>query len=76
MHNDTLQNLKIGTEATIIGIDRDCRNKLRLLDMGFTKGSVITPLWQSKNKHITAYRIKGTLIGLRTEESRYINIIL
>lgn len=76
MNKDTLQNLKKDTEATITGINDCCRNKLRLLDMGFTKGSVITPLCQSKNKHITAYRIKGTVVALRTEESRCINIIL
>ncbi|MBQ2943852.1 MAG: ferrous iron transport protein A [Ruminococcus sp.] len=76
MNQSTLKELEKGNEATIAGIDCKCKNKLRLLDMGFTKGTIVKPLWQARNMHITAYRIKGTLIGIRSEEARYINIIL
>jgi ferrous iron transport protein A len=50
--------------------------KRRLMDLGFLPGTKITCLFQSPAKDPLAYRICGTTIVLRKEDSKSITVTL
>ena len=74
MQSFTLDKVNVGDTATISGISTECNCRIRLMDIGFSIGSSVIPVWQSFDKSIRAYRVKGTLIGLRCEDAKYINV--
>lgn len=67
-----LNDLKIGDEHIIKVIDADENIKKRLLDIGFVNGGTIKPL--IKNKSMTVYKIKGTVIGIRNDDTKNIEV--
>ena len=46
----------------------------RLLDLGLVKGAKITPVLVSPSKDPRAFEIRGTLIAIRREDAKLINI--
>ncbi len=72
----TLSSLKFGEIGEVIGISRACRKqqRRRMLDFGIVPGTKITNELQSIGKDPVAYKIKGTLIALRKDQSDYIYI--
>lgn len=71
----TLNELSAGESARIIKINEKCGCRFRLMDLGFTCDSDVSPVWIGAKKNITAYLIKGTIIALRSEDAGYINVI-
>ncbi len=69
-----LNDLKIGDEGMIENVCADEKIKTRLLDIGFTRGTLISPIL--KNKSMTVFKIKGTIIGIRNEEVNNIEVSL
>ena len=61
-----------------IGIidELNCNGNIRrrLLDLGLVKDTKITPVFKSPSGDPTAYEVRKTLIALRTEDSRLINL--
>lgn len=49
--------------------------KRRLLDLGLVPGTVITPVFKSPLGEPTAYEFRNTIISIRQEDSRLIEII-
>lgn len=72
----SLNNLKINETATIDNIDNKSNLKRRLEDLGFIKGSKIKCEFSSPFKDPIAYLIKGSLIALRKDDSKYIKVII
>ncbi len=73
---DRLSRLHLGEKAIIRGISRECRgeNRRRLLDLGFVKGTEIAISSISPMQDPTAYRLRNTMIALRSEQAQYILI--
>lgn len=71
----TLDKAQCGHKFIIEDIVDKEPNKLRLYDMGFTKGSIITPLFSSPFSDPTAYEIKGAIIAIRKKQARNINVL-
>lgn len=69
-----LNNLKIGEEGIIQKVSADKNIKKRLMDIGFIKGVKVIPIL--KNKSMTAYKIKGTVISIRNEDTKDIEVYL
>lgn len=69
-----LTNLKTGERGIITSIDENCPMKARLRELGFCKGSHITPIHESISSNLRAYLIKGVVIALRTEDTDKIYI--
>ena len=69
MKNQTLANLPMCMEAYIdtIGVGGELRR--RLLDLGFSTGNSVTPLFQSPLGDPTAYFVMGSVIALRREDA-------
>lgn len=70
----TLQNLPIGKKAIVISLDATGKQRRRLLDLGLIIDSQISALHQSPFGDPVAYDIRGTVIALRSEESKLVNV--
>lgn len=53
---------------------KDCANKLRLEELGFTENCIVTAVHISPFGDPVAYHVRGTIIALREEDSK--NIII
>ena len=71
-----LSSLIEGEHATILGISTECRgaNRRRLLDLGFTKGTLLNLEYMGPNQNPRAYRLRNTLIALRNDQADLILI--
>lgn len=66
-----LSELDSGSLGEVIALDPDCRGfmRRRLLDLGFTPGARVRPDLTTFAGDPRAYRIRGTTIALRREQS-------
>lgn len=73
---DLLSSLDLGEEAEIIGISPNCRGlqRRRLMDLGVVPGSRISAVIKSASGDPMGYRVMGTTIGLRRQQSDQILI--
>lgn len=62
-----LSEIGIGQYAQVIGINGNDKTALRLIEMGFSSGTVIEVLYSAMGKNLTAYKVKNTVLALRTE---------
>jgi DtxR family Mn-dependent transcriptional regulator len=71
-----LSELKPGEEAVVSGISLACRGleRRRLLDLGILPGTVIRAEFASPSGDPIAYRIRDTLIALRDDQTRLIQV--
>lgn len=71
-----LAGLKPGQQARIAALAPECRGaeRRRLLDLGFVPGTQVAAEMDSPMGDLTAYRVRGTLIALRHEQSRMIMV--
>lgn len=80
LQNETIHNLSDlnpGDSAVIYGITADCDNNIRqrLLDLGFVKGANVNIQNISPMGDPIAYCIHETLIALRSDDARCVQII-
>ncbi len=68
----TLQQAEKQKQYVIIDVYAEGRQKLRLYDMGFYKGSLVMPLYECLGGGTRVYAIKDTLIALRQKEAQSI----
>ncbi|MFB3902844.1 MAG: FeoA domain-containing protein [Acidobacteriota bacterium] len=73
---ELLANLNPGETAIVRAISLTCRRheRRRLMDLGILPGTVIEAVLKSPGGDPTAYRVRGALIALREEQSRWIYI--
>jgi len=71
-----LDDLKSGESAQVISISQTIRRaeRRRLMDLGVLPGTVITAELDSPAGELTAYQVRGALIGLRDEQAALINV--
>ena len=58
--------------ARIIFLGNDERMTGRLQDLGFISGAEVSCVLQKARRNIAAYLVRGAVIALREEDSRYI----
>lgn len=66
-----LSDLPTGSSAEIVSLSPTCQGltRRRLLDLGFTPGTRVRPLLQTFAGDPRAYRVRGTTIALRRDQS-------
>lgn len=69
-----LYELPLNKVGTISNLNCNGNIRRRLLDLGLVKGTKITPVFKSPSGDPTAYEIRKTLIALRKEDSKLINL--
>ncbi len=71
----SLDLLPPGASAEIVSVRHDDVMTQRLFDLGFAPESRVDCLFRSASGDPTAYRIRGTVIALRRDDSRRISVI-
>ena len=69
-----LNELPLNTVGIIDELNCNGNIRRRLLDLGLVRGTKITPVFKSPSGDPTAYEIRKTLIALRKEDSKLINL--
>lgn len=69
-----LSSIPIGLSVKIASINKNFINRERLMELGFTKDTVITPLHTSPAGDPVAYCIRGAVMVLRKEDAENILI--
>ncbi len=72
-----LSSLRVGQEASVLDISPACRGleRRRLLDLGIVPGTKIEVELSSISGDPIAYRVRGALIALRSEQAELIHVI-
>jgi len=70
----TLHELKINETGYIKTLNCTDGVKRRLLDLGLIEGTKITPIFISPSGDPTAFKIRGSVIAIREEDTKLINI--
>jgi DtxR family Mn-dependent transcriptional regulator len=73
----TLSSLKIGEEGTILGISKALRGqqRRRLMDLGIVPGTKIEAKLESLTGDPVAYRVRGTSVALRKQQTDKIYLL-
>lgn len=71
----TLYDLEIGSQGKIKEINCNNNIKRRMMDLGIIKGTTITPILKSPAGNPRAYEVRGSIIAIRSEDAKQINII-
>jgi ferrous iron transport protein A len=69
-----LTRLPIGRIAEVVGIKSDGLIRNRLLDLGLVPSTLVEAVRKSPAGDPVAYKIRGAIIALRSEESRQITV--
>ena len=69
-----LNELPLNTIGIIDELNCNGNTKRRLLDLGLVKGTKIIPVFKSPSGDPTAFEIRKTLIALRKDDSKLINL--
>lgn len=69
-----LSAMGVGEAVRVLGISPACRGseRTRLLDLGIVPGSVVEAAFSGPLGDPTAYRVRGTMVGLRREQAEQI----
>jgi len=70
----TLDRGKIENKYIVKSINCDGDIRRRLLDLGIVPSSIIIPVLEAPFGDPIAYNVRGTLIAIRKEDSRYIEV--
>lgn len=70
-----LDELEIGKKGRIKQVNCEKHIKRRLMDLGIINGSVIVPILKSPSGNPRAYEVRGSIISIRNEDAKYIEII-
>lgn len=70
----TLATLPRDAATTVVGLDAACHGfaRRRLLDLGFTPGTSVTPALETFVRDPRAYRLRGTLVALRRDQAEHV----
>ena len=67
-----LTDVNIKTTAEVEGLLSEGNLRERMLALGFTQGALIDVLRKGPKNHLTVYKVRGSKIALRKEESNLI----
>lgn len=70
----TLAELPTYTEGCITAMNIDGEMRRRLMDLGFSSGNTVIPLFKSPFGDPVAYYIMGSIVALRNDEADKIRI--
>jgi DtxR family Mn-dependent transcriptional regulator len=73
---DTLASLRVGESADVVRLSPACRGieRRRLMDLGIVPGTRVSLERRGLTGGLSAYRVRGTVIGLREEQARVIGV--
>lgn len=72
---NTLDKMFVNQKSVVKNIDEKSTMKRRFLDIGLTDGTDVECVLVGYGEEMKAYVIKGTVIGIRKEDARLIEIV-
>jgi ferrous iron transport protein A len=69
-----LSRLPIGSIAEVMDVSAEGATRNRLLDLGLVPSTIVEAIRKSPIGDPVAYKIRGAIIALRSEESRQIKV--
>ena len=76
MQQLSLDKLPLNTEGTIIKLNAKDALRRRFLDLGLVAGTQLKPIFVSPSGDPTAYEFRGSLISIRKDDAKLIEIKL
>lgn len=70
----SLDQLRIGREAVVIGVETAEEYRRRLRDFGLVPGTKVRCYYRGPGGHVTAIWVRGTVVALRTKDLRRIRV--
>ncbi len=70
----SLNLMDLGASVTIRELAGEPETRLRLLELGFTPGQVVTPLARAPFGGPVAVAVRGTIVALREAEASCIQV--
>ena len=71
----SLDRFAIGRRVQITSVSGESDMRRRLMELGFTPGAEVIPLYRAASGDPTAYWIRGTVIALRADDAAKISAI-
>ena len=65
-------DFKVGDFIEVVSVNLLGYQKERMLSIGFTKGAIIEVIRIGPNKNLTVFDVRGAMIALREEETKFI----
>ena len=72
----TLDNVNINSPCKIVSLISESLIRKRLLDLGLIAGTTIKPVHIGPSNNPVAYLIRGTVVALRSEDTKKIIVEL
>ncbi|CAN5571738.1 hypothetical protein BH10PLA1_BH10PLA1_19590 [soil metagenome] len=72
--NPGLDELPIGSWATVVNVSGDRELRRRLLEMGFCNGAMVQAVRRAPMGDPIEFRLRGYLLSLRHEQARHVQI--
>ena len=69
-----LTQLSTGKKARVVNLTARSQKRRRLLDLGLIPDTLVRSIRRSPSGDPTAYLIRGTTLGLRSEETNLVEI--
>ena len=69
-----LNSVPLGEKCVVESLLSNGTHRRRLLDLGFTKGTVVEVVQKSPFGSLRAYEIRGAVIALRTEDTSKVEV--
>ena len=73
---ETLYDVPIGKTVVVEYLNCSGNIRRRLLDLGIIKGTKIKPIFKSPSGDPTAFEVRGTVLAIRKENCKDINVRL
>lgn len=70
----TMNKLPLGSKAKIASINATGSFKRRMQDLGFSCGTIVEAVHRSPSGNPVAYSVKGSVIALRNEDAKKIEL--
>ncbi|NPV89624.1 MAG: ferrous iron transport protein A [Firmicutes bacterium] len=71
-----LSKLPIGSSGKIVDLELDGLLRRRVLDLGMVPGTQVECVRRSPSGDPTAYKVRGAMIALRSENAKLITVYL
>lgn len=73
-HMMTLDQLKPSASAIVVALTSEGAERRRMLDLGILPGTRIEAVMRSPLGDPVAYRVRGSIVALRQEQARQIQV--
>ncbi len=70
----TLDMLAVGSAAAVVGIMSAGAERRRIFDLGILEGTRVEVVGRSPLGDPTAFRIRGAVVALRSEQTRLVRV--